>query len=81
MLQYSQILYFHLLTKIITRYDYNLTIMKSPKPAIDTYLPTYQILMISDNVEFLPPIFMPCFGSHFENGRHLENFENAELLL
>jgi hypothetical protein len=45
------------------------------------YLPTYQILMISDNVEFLPPIFMPCFGSHFENGRHLEKFENAELLL
>jgi hypothetical protein len=39
------------------------------------YLPTYQILMISDNVEFLPLIFMPCFGSHFEN------FENAELLL
>ena len=37
--------------------------------------------MISDNVEFLPPIFMPCFGSHFENGRHLENFEIAELLL
>jgi hypothetical protein len=24
------------------------------------YLPTYQILMISDNVEFLLPIFMPC---------------------
>jgi hypothetical protein len=45
------------------------------------YLPTYQILMISDNVEFLPTIFMPCFGSHFENDRHLENFENAELLL
>ena len=37
----------------ITRYDYNLTIMKSPKPARH-YLPTYQILMISDNVEFLP---------------------------
>jgi hypothetical protein len=37
--------------------------------------------MISDNVEFLPPIFMPCFGIHFENGRNLENFENAELLL
>jgi hypothetical protein len=45
------------------------------------YLPTYQNLMISDNVEFLPPIFMPCFGSHFENGRHFENSENAELLL
>jgi hypothetical protein len=24
---------------------------------------------------------LPCFGSHFENGRHLENFENTELLL
>jgi hypothetical protein len=22
------------------------------------------MLMISDNVEFLPPVFMPCFGSH-----------------
>ena len=39
------------------------------------YVPTYQILLISDNVEFLPPILMPCFGSHFEN------FENVELLL
>jgi 5-carboxymethyl-2-hydroxymuconate isomerase len=45
------------------------------------YLPTYKILMISDNAEFVRPYFMPCFGSHFENGRHLENFENAELLL
>ena len=28
------------ITKIkITRYDYNLTIMKSPKPAIDTIYP------------------------------------------
>jgi hypothetical protein len=45
------------------------------------YLPTYQILMTSDNVEFLPPFFMPCFGIQFENGRHLENFENTALLL
>ena len=45
------------------------------------YLPTYQILMISGNVEFYRPFFVSCFGSHFENGRHLENFENAELLL
>ena len=37
--------------------------------------------MISDNVEILPLIFISCFGSHFDNGRHLENFENAELLL
>jgi hypothetical protein len=35
----------------------------------------------TENVEFLAPIFMLCFGSHFENGRHLENLENAELLL
>jgi hypothetical protein len=33
------------------------------------YLPTYQILMISDNVEFLPPI----------NGRQLENFMSLSL--
>jgi hypothetical protein len=26
-------------------------------------------------------VLIPCFGSHFENGRYLENFENAELLL
>ena len=32
-------------------------------------------------LNFYRPFFMPCFGSHFENGRHLENFENAELLL
>ena len=38
------------------------------------YLPTL-------NLNFYCRFFMPCFGSHFENGRHLENFENAELLL
>jgi hypothetical protein len=32
-------------------------------------------------LNFYRPFFMLCFGSHFENGRHLENFENAELLL
>jgi hypothetical protein len=32
-------------------------------------------------LNFYRQFFMPCFGSHFENGRHLENFENAELLL
>jgi hypothetical protein len=32
-------------------------------------------------LNFYPPFFIPCFGSHFENGRHLKNFENAELLL
>jgi hypothetical protein len=39
------------------------------------YLPTYTML------NFYRPFFMPCFGSHFENGRHLEIFENTELLL
>ena len=29
------------------------------------YLPTYQILMISDNVECLPPIFYPVFWQPF----------------
>jgi hypothetical protein len=29
-------------------------------------------------LNFYPPFFIPCFGSHFENGRHLENFERAE---
>jgi hypothetical protein len=38
------------------------------------YLPT-------SNLNFYCRLFMPCFGSHFENGRHLENFENVELLL
>ena len=32
-------------------------------------------------LNFYHPFVMPCFGSHFENGRHLENFENTELLL
>ena len=29
------------------------------------YLPTYKILMISDNVEFLPPIFYTVFWQPF----------------
>ena len=29
------------------------------------YLPTYQILMISDNAEFLPPIFYAVFWQPF----------------
>jgi hypothetical protein len=29
------------------------------------YQPTYQILMISDNVEFLPPIFYALFWHPF----------------
>jgi hypothetical protein len=32
-------------------------------------------------LNFYHPFFMPCFGSHFENGKHLGNFENTELLL
>jgi hypothetical protein len=35
----------------------------------------YQILMISDNVELVTLIFMPCFGSLFGNCRHLENLK------
>jgi putative Mn2+ efflux pump MntP len=29
------------------------------------YLPTYKILMISDNIEFLPPIFYAVFWQPF----------------
>jgi hypothetical protein len=29
-------------------------------------LPTYEMSLKSDNVEFLPPYFMLCFGSPFE---------------
>jgi hypothetical protein len=43
------------------------------------YLPTYWWYRTMMN--FYRRFFMLCFGSHFENGRHLENFENAELLL
>jgi hypothetical protein len=28
-------------------------------------------------LNFYRPFFIPCFGSHFENGRHLENLENS----
>jgi hypothetical protein len=41
-----------------------------------THIHVYRTML-----NFYHPFFMPCFGSHFENGRHLENFENAELLL
>jgi hypothetical protein len=32
-------------------------------------------------LNFYRPFLIPYFGSHFKNGRHLQNFENAELLL
>ena len=54
---------------------------KCSMSGIKSNLPTYQMLMTSDNFEFFPPIFYAVFGSHFENSRYLENFENAELLL
>jgi hypothetical protein len=43
--------------------------------------PHIKFLWYRTMLNFYRPYFMPCFGSHFENGRHLENFENAELLL
>ena len=55
---------------LITRYNDDLTIMKSQVSQTffnigNQYLPTYQILMISDNVEFLPPIFCAVFWQPF----------------
>ena len=37
------------------------------------YQPTYRTML-----NFYRPYFMPCFGSHFENGRHLENILNMQ---
>jgi hypothetical protein len=34
------------------------------------YLSTYQILLISDNVEFLPPIFYAVFWQPFRSYQH-----------
>ena len=48
----------------------------------DHYLPTYQILMISDNVEFLPPIFYAVvFAAILKMADISKMFECAELLL
>ena len=45
------------------------------------YLPTYQIFMISDNVEFLQPIFYAVFWQSFWKWQTSRKFWNAELLL
>jgi hypothetical protein len=46
------------------------------------YLPTYQILMISDNVEFLPPIFYAVFWQPFWKYLKMQNgFSNGDLSL
>ena len=37
------------------------------------YLPTYQIWMISDNVEFLPPIFYAMFWQPFSKWQTSSN--------
>jgi hypothetical protein len=43
------------------------------------YLPTYQILMISDNVEFLPPIFMPLFWQPFSKWQTSQKFWKCKI--
>ena len=54
-----------ILIRVITRYDYNLTIMESPKLATDNRLKkiNQKLPLKSNNVEFL----RYC-GGHFENG-------------
>ena len=48
--------YTHLLsTAIRTRYDYNLTIMKSPKPATDTIYPHIKFWWYRTMLNFYPP--------------------------
>ena len=53
---------------------------ESIRDIINIY-PHIQFWWYQTMLNFYRPFFMPCFGSHCENGRHLENFENAELLL
>ena len=53
------------ITRTRTRYDYNLTIMEVSQTGHSHYQPTYQILMISDNVECLPPHFYAVFWQPF----------------
>jgi hypothetical protein len=45
------------------------------------YLLTYQLLMTSDNIEFLPPIFYAVFWQPFSKWQTSRNLEKAELLL
>jgi hypothetical protein len=40
---------------LITRYDYNLTIMKSPKPATDTIYPHIKFVCYRTMLNFYPP--------------------------
>ena len=44
------------------------------------YLPTYKILMISDNVKFVPPIFDAVYWQPFWKWQTSRKFWNAELL-
>ena len=46
-----------------TRYDYNLTIMKSPKPATDNRFKWTLCIVTNSELEFLR-----YWGGHFENG-------------
>jgi hypothetical protein len=46
-----------------TRYDYNLTIMKSPKPATDNRF-KWTLCIVTNS----KPEFLRYCGSHFENG-------------
>jgi hypothetical protein len=38
------------------------------------YLPAYKILMISDNVEFLPPVFYAVFWQPFRKWQTSQKF-------
>ena len=54
--------------------------MKSPKPplTLSTHISNFDRYRTMLN--FYPPFLFCVLASHFENDRHLENFENAELL-
>ena len=58
---------------IITRYDYNLTIMKSPKPATDTIYPHIKLWWYRTMLNFYPP-FLCVFSQPFWKWQTSWNF-------
>jgi hypothetical protein len=63
---------------LITRYDYNLTIMKSPKPAIDTIYPHIKCWWYRTMLNFYPPFLCRVLAAILKMADILKN---AELLL
>ena len=60
---------------IITRYDYNLTIMKSPKPATDTIYPHIKFWWYRTMLNFYPPLLCRVLAAILKMADILKNFK------